>query len=65
MIDFIYFIVEVFLCNFDFMPELFQVVFNDRGIDEFVIFGDSASPLFVGEMFLKVEVLDSVELDLF
>lgn len=65
MIDFIYFIVEVFLCNFDFMPELFQVVFDDRGIDEFVIFGDSASPLFVGEMFLKVEVLDSVELDLF
>jgi hypothetical protein len=65
LIDFIYFIVEVFLCNFDFMPELFQVVFDDRGIDEFVIFGDSASPLFIGEMLLKVEILDSVELDLF
>lgn len=47
------------------MPELFQVVFDDRCVDEFVIFGDSASPLLVGEVFLEVEVLDGVELDLF
>lgn len=58
-------IVEVFLCNFDFMPELLQIILDDWGIDEFIFLRDATSPLFVGKMLLQVEVLDGVMLDLF
>lgn len=50
------------MCDFDFVSELFKVVFDEWGVNKFIIFGNSLPPLLIWEVLFQVNVFYCVQL---